>query len=263
MEHKNAIIQILSDLNKKLTADRKLLKSLPRGNLVQTVQHGKAYLTQTRYTNGKRFRTSLSKRPQIVSGLIKAHFIRSEIAVLEADIHELQRLLSKLSCKTRTDIIFELQQKYSLIDKSFIASAVSESADDGWSQEPYEQLEYKNETKNHITSRGLKVRSKSELIIAELLYSFGIPFRYDQVLYIGNSKIAPDFTIKRSDGKIFYWEHCGLMTDPEYRNHQLQKTRLYYSEDIGPWDNLIVTYDENGFVNASEIEHIIRTKLVI
>ena len=46
-------------------------------------------------------------------------------------------------------------------------------------------------SKRHTTSRGLKVRSKSELLIAEKLSEHGILFRYEQILEIGVAEKMP------------------------------------------------------------------------
>ena len=53
-----------------------------------------------------------------------------------------------------------------------------------WSEAPYRQSDKRPEGKDKITSRGLHMRSKSEVMIAELLYQYGIPFRYEEPLYI-------------------------------------------------------------------------------
>ena len=116
--------------------------------------------------------------------------------------------------------------------------------------------------KNHTTSHGLKVRSKSEMLIAEKLYEHGLPFRYEQILQIDGVDYAPDFTIRRCDGSIVYWEHCGLTGNSRYMNHHWRKMQIYVEAGITPWKNLIITYDdENGFLDLSVIESEIINKL--
>lgn len=114
-----------------------------------------------------------------------------------------------------------------------------------------------------MTSMGIKVRFKSELIIAERLYEKDIFFRYEQILTIGYKKFAPDFTIKRHDGKIIYWEHCGLTDDRRYMAHHMKKLESYYEAGIVPWKNLIVTCDDDdGALNIEIIKSEIRNKLL-
>ena len=97
----------------------------------------------------------------------------------------------------------------------------------GWADEPYIMSDYKPEMRRHSTSRGLKVRSKSELIIAEKYYEYNIPFRYEQVIVFGNTSLAPDFTIRMEDGRMFYWEHCGMTNDENYIRHHRWKMNIY------------------------------------
>lgn len=79
-----------------------------------------------------------------------------------------------------------------------------------WMDADFEQSTFKPHLKVHTTSKGLKVRTKSELLIAEMLYRYHIAFRYEQILYANHRRYAPDFTILRADGRIMYWEHFGM-----------------------------------------------------
>jgi len=126
------------------------------------------------------------------------------------------------------------------------------------------QADYMPEGRTHITSRGLRVRSKSEVLIAEKLYEYGIDFRYEEVLKIGKYTFVPDFTVRRRDGKVFYWEHCGRTSDEEYMTRHRRKMELYEIAGIVPWDNLIVTYDdEEGNINIAAAEGEIKAKLLV
>ena len=106
----------------------------------------------------------------------------------------------------------------SMIDRSFMRK---------WADSPYQMSDFKAEGRNKETSRGLKVRSKSEVLLCEKFYEHDIPFRYEQELNIGKYKLAPDFSMLNSKGNEFYVEYCGLMDDPDYVDHFLWKRRLY------------------------------------
>ena len=60
-----------------------------------------------------------------------------------------------------------------------------------WGDGFYRQSDYMPEKKIHTTSKGLKVRSKSEVLIAEKLYEHNIEFRYEQILQIEQMEFAP------------------------------------------------------------------------
>ncbi len=134
---------------------------------------------------------------------------------------------------------------------------------DNWARAQFEQSTYKIEQRTQRTSQGLLVRSKSEALIAEKLYEFGVPFRYEQVLHIGCHDYFPDFTVRNiRSGKLFYWEHLGLVNNKDYMESCRRKLATYENAGIAPWNNLITTYDdENGNLDLQFVESIIRCKL--
>ena len=93
-------------------------------------------------------------------------------------------------------------------------------------------------------TRGRMLRSKSEAIIDRSLYCSGIPFRYEDKLMLDGVVFYPDFTIRHpKTGKFYYWEHFGMMDNPEYVNHACQKIKIYCGHGIIPSVNLILTYE--------------------
>jgi len=114
----------------------------------------------------------------------------------------------------------------------------------------------------HRTSRGEAVRSKSEVIIANLLFSRNINYQYEQALQHGGLVKYPDFTIEDSDaGVTYYWEHCGLLHDPAYLRRWKDKQAWYREQEILPIEEgggsegvLIVTRDRpDGGFDSSQI----------
>ena len=113
-----------------------------------------------------------------------------------------------------------------------------------WMNAPYEKCTEHPEHLIHRASSGNLVRSKSEVLIDMALYTNKIPFRYECPLQLGASTIYPDFTICHPDtGQLFYWEHFGLMDDPEYCRETFFKLRSYSLHKIYPMINLITTYE--------------------
>ena len=66
--------------------------------------------------------------------------------------------------------------------------------------------------------------------------------------------MVPDFTLEDDDmGITYYWEHCGMMFDPDYSARWKEKQALYREHDIltreeggGPKGTLIVTQDNSA-----------------
>lgn len=112
----------------------------------------------------------------------------------------------------------------------------------------------------HKTMRGEMVRSKSEVIIADSLFRSGIRYEYETELDLGEDGIRrPDFTVDDEEsGRLFYWEHCGMMSDENYRKRWQAKKELYANHGIIEGENLIVSYDGiNGSIDSSEIQRLI------
>ena len=67
-----------------------------------------------------------------------------------------------------------------------------------------------------LTNKGIRVRSKSEKILADYFDSLGLVYKYECPLYLNNfGNIYPDFTfLSRKTGREIYWEHEGMMDNP-------------------------------------------------
>ncbi len=88
------------------------------------------------------------------------------------------------------------------------------------------------------------VRSKSETIIAMMLKTNKIPYRYECKLRLDGRDYYPDFTIRHPiTGEVFYWEHHGLMDDEDYCQKAASKLQVYCRNNIIPTVNLILTYE--------------------
>ena len=123
-----------------------------------------------------------------------------------------------------------------------------------WINTPYEHNPAYTEQLIHKTRSGIYVRSKSEAIIDMFLHQNKIPFRYECALQLGSLTIYPDFTIRHPQtGKVFYWEHFGLMDDPEYCKNTCSKLQLYSSHGIIPSINLITTYETKEHPLSTEV----------
>ena len=87
----------------------------------------------------------------------------------------------------------------------------------------------------HRTSKGLPVRSKSELLIAEAFGSAGVVFEYEKPLTLGGQTRYPDFTIDDEiSGRTVYWEHLGMLAREDYRRAWEKKLGWYRANGVVP-----------------------------
>ncbi len=111
----------------------------------------------------------------------------------------------------------------------------------------------------HQTILGHMVRSKSEVIIANALFSNGIPYHYECKLPFETCTLYPDFTIRHpKTGETLYWEHFGMMENDAYRRQACSKLDLYGSHGIFPDIQLITTYETLEHpLNSRKVQRII------
>jgi hypothetical protein len=94
------------------------------------------------------------------------------------------------------------------------------------------------------------VRSKSEVIIANMLFERDIRFKYETVLTAPDGTFyLPDFTIIWS-GEHLYWEHWGRMDDEKYRNHRTEKVK-WYKKNFP--DRLIETFESSTLSTDADV----------
>ena len=121
----------------------------------------------------------------------------------------------------------------------------------------------------HRTARGELVRSKSEVIIANLLHALGAAYAYEQpFIGLDGSVRYPDFTIDNSEtGKRVFLEHLGMMTEPAYKGRWQRKLAWYRAQEVKPVEEgegeggtLLTTTEERG-INSATIERQLRELL--
>ena len=140
---------------------------------------------------------------------------------------------------------------------------VYQQEDREWREKQYVKSDRFPQHLTHRTGTGEMVRSKSEVIIYEMLLKYDIAFRYEWREFIDGYEVHPDFTIRRRDGKLFYWEHCGMMNQQNYVDRYHWKINLFEKNKIVLWDNLILTFDDPyGNIDVNMIESEIRNKLL-
>lgn len=97
----------------------------------------------------------------------------------------------------------------------------------------------------HRTLANIMVRSKSEVIIANMLSDRDIPFAYEVPLVAQDgTRYLPDFTIQWR-GETWYWEHWGMLGNAKYRAHQQIKRAWYQKHNFDT--RLIETEERDGF----------------
>lgn len=145
-----------------------------------------------------------------------------------------------------------------------LVTPVREPAEDfiaAWQHHRYTGKPFEINTPEYYTASGVRVRSKSEVIIADALNRANIPYRYEFPTSIKDwGMLYPDFTCLdiRTREEII-WEHFGLMNDPDYVENAVQKIAHYAASGYTIGKNFIATFESgNTPLSVKQVQECIK-----
>jgi hypothetical protein len=131
---------------------------------------------------------------------------------------------------------------------------------DKWLSTPYTGKAINDQLPFFETNKKERVRSKSELNIANALFARNIPYKYERPLQLNNGNIIhPDFTMLNvKTRKEIFWEHRGMMDDRQYATQSVLRLKEMMKNGIFLGDNLIITEETSANpLGTNEIEMVI------
>lgn len=223
-----------SELSRRIA---ELRRQLPHeaGEIISKLERGRKYLYWQYHKpdGGRVIRQYITKTAEPEVRAYQAHLRRleDELHIYEEKLYLAEAALSSFGLTPEL-----LQQASSVTPLSFMHS-----------------------DRKLITLRGEEVRSKSELLIANILYLENILYYYESPFHLGTETITPDFIIPLKDGQYIIWEHLGLLEQDRYQKRWAWKKNLYtkhrYVENL----NLIITKDTQGSFDTRDIQYMIHT----
>ena len=186
------------------------------------------------------------KQGAIACQLAQKDYDSKIITLVETEIAALKAYLITAStisnftlemCHARQKLITPL----TLTDEQYAAQ---------WKTTPYKGLPFAPDATAFTTLRKERVRSKSEVLIANALTQNNIPYRYEYPLTLkkplqkGTTTFYPDFLcLNLRTRQEYIWEHFGLIDSPEYAQNAASKLNLYAQNQFLPGRNLIITME--------------------
>ena len=235
---RNNLSSRLECLNSLIEAKTRALDNAPEGRLKVSSSHGKEQFhiisgDKTLYVSSDDSSTIRVMAQKMYDNRVLKSALREKEAISKA--------LSLLPPDIAENVIEQIPDKQRKYIKPILQP--DEAYIDHWLNSPFEQ---KTNDKDHgfKSRKGDLVMSKSELIIADRLYSLGIPYRYEAALKVGSVTLHPDFTIlDLRRRREVYLEHLGMMDDPGYIASNLPRLNLYQKNNILLGDRLFITYE--------------------
>ena len=266
----------LAELQKLLTKKMKSYEKTPQGRIriSQNGGHPEYYLVTERGSlRGKYLPHS---QETLARQLAQKDYDARLIKLLQNEITALQNYMKQTS---NGRAISELYDSLCPARRALITPAIltDEQYAASWQEVSWTGRPFSPDAPLLYTARGERVRSKSEVIIADTLFRHNIPYRYEFPITLkrinsddirrdfGSSiTLYPDFLcLNTRTRQEFFWEHFGLMDDPDYSKNAAGKLRLYTENGLLPGRNLIITMEtQSEPLSSRTIEQIITSFLL-
>ncbi|MCQ2574131.1 MAG: hypothetical protein MJ182_09565 [Treponema sp.] len=248
---------IISDIKERLSYLKKLEvqaeKSLKENSLEGRIKinssskYPQVYLiTKPNDTGGKYLGKKDSK---IISRYCQRDYNRHVLKKVQKLINGCEKFLNNLPSELSSASLENFLSEKNPVRRKFLPDPVL--SDDEfvkeWLSVKYKGKSFSENNGELTTDRGERVRSKSEILIANKLASLGIPYRYEFPHKLRDRHgfkitVYPDFTLlNKETRKEIILEHFGRMDDPEYVSHTLEKLSLYGRNGIFPGNRFLFT----------------------
>lgn len=115
----------------------------------------------------------------------------------------------------------------------------------------------------HRAKGGVRVQSKSELVIANELYAESVAYEYERPLRgdIEPGQVRPDFSFVDAAGDLILWEHLGMLDRADYARGWEWKRAWYARNGFEEGKNLFTTREDG--TRGLDMEEIRRLVLRI
>lgn len=246
----------LAELQNLLFTKKKSYEKAPQGRIriSQNGGHPEYYLVTERGSLRGKYLPHSQKT--LARQLAQKDYDARLIKLLQKEITALQNYMKQTS---NGRAIPELYDSLCPARRSLITPAIltNEQYAARWQDVSWTGRPFAPDAPYICTARGERVRSKSEVIIADTLFRYNIPYRYEFPITLKRINSAdirrdfgrsvtlyPDFLCLNTRTRTeFYWEHFGLMDSTEYSNNAAGKLRLYTENGILAGRNLIITME--------------------
>lgn len=231
------------------------LSKLPEGTLTMCEVGGRPYYRKT--AGGSRIYLGGDENEE-VQALKKRRFLEQSIKHAEINVSLMENYIENYLSVNAESINSVLPRAYRL-DHAEELEDVDFIDGKKWDTQSYDKCSRHKEFLTVMTLKGEFVRSKSEALIANMLYQRGIPYHYEENLMLGDKIIAPDFKIAvRSENRFKYLEHCGMMGSEQYLKGFAWKLREYLANGFIPWRDVFFTFDDtSGGIDTAAIGYMI------
>lgn len=228
--------------NYRMSAESSLKKA-PEGTLVLSQSNGSVQYYHKTEKEQKKGKYISTKNGKLITALAQKDYDLRFLKAIEEQKKKLCKAIKLISDVDFLKVYSELSEVRKKLVNPYVLT--NEQYAEQWINIQYKGKEFSEDTPVLMTERGERVRSKTEKILADKFFSWGIPYRYESPLKLrGYGTVYPDFTLLNvRERKEIYLEHFGMMDNPEYSKKAIQKLETYARNGIYIGKNLLVTFE--------------------
>ena len=257
------LVLLNKSLEKRIEAIKKRNKNAPEGSL-RIINKWNKYQYYHRINPSENMGKYIPRKDRhLAVRLAQKGYDKKLLEVLTGQ----QKAIEKFIKDYDPDAAIEVYEKLSAPRKELVTPEFlsNEEFIKQFLSQPYTRLGFNDDDPEFYTANGERVRSKSEILIADALRRHDVPYLCEYPVY-NNGVIfaAPDFKcLNKRLRKVYYWEHLGMLGDQDYADRNVKKMDKYILADDFDENRLILTFETDSHpLNTKVIEAKIRKYLL-
>ena len=218
----------LEQLEKRVRKNKRYIGMVPEGRLRISMCRGN-YQYYFKPADGEKERYVSKSQNDVLRKIAQTNYNEKMLKQIQQSRSAIDRFLKDYNPAAEKEIYEKMSKgRRELINPVILPT--EEFIEKWYHDYPGSQNYYYEEGK-YITDRGEKVRSKREVILANLFYGRGIPYQYEVNLPLEGRDNFPDFVLLHVEKrKMAIWEHFGLVDSEDYAQKNMKKLDEYERE---------------------------------
>ena len=255
----------LYNLEAAIKRAEKRLATAPEGQINLKTRNGTVIFYQ-HLSTGQDLYLGKDKK-SLIKALAQKKYDKEILNTFQHEKLAIERTLKGLEGNSRFKSEEQVWQDFPSVLKEYVTQdpITHEGSIQKWKNQTWRLKDGTSKYK-YFSLKGERVRSKSEVIIADRLFNAGIPYHYEKILELGPAKygmdtIYPDFTILDTKTlKVYYWEHMGMLGDEKYASDAKHRLEQYADANLFPGKDIILTFETNTSpLNLVYVDMLIKT----
>ena len=226
------IIKLIEDYKDDLEKAATELLAQPDGSFIK---RGKFH-----YNVINKKQIGITKNKKLKRKLCRKKYLLFRKKELSKNISILEHALSKIHEATDKEAVNSFTGAYREMPDDYFYHPSMEK----WLAESSKENLYRKEGLKCTSNKGTKLRSKSEVFIANKLEFYNLFYWYEAKIKVKDETVYPDFAIINPyTGKVILWEHFGALHLDGYAKKMIEKMDKYLKLGYIPFETIIYTFE--------------------